>query len=356
MPALVFWTSFIFVFYAYIGYPAVLIVWKRIAGKPVHKSNHEPAVSLIVVAYNEKSNIRRKIENCLSLDYPRDRMEILVSLDGPTDGTEVLMFKLASQGVRLIYSPNHKGKAAAINSAVEKARGEILVFVDARQTLDRSAVRELVSNFTDPEVGAASGELVLVDGQNREASDGVGLYWRYEKFIRASESSVHSVIGVTGAIHAIRKSLFCELSENTILDDVAIPMAVVLAGRRVIFDSSARAFDRVAPDPETEYRRKVRTLAGNFQLLAIMPRLLLPWKNPVFFQFYSHKIARLFAPYGLILMYAANVFLLRNPYGIFLALQTLWYACALLGYFACNESGAGTRRLAIVPGQKAGRT
>jgi biofilm PGA synthesis N-glycosyltransferase PgaC len=347
MPALVFWASFIFVFYAYIGYPAVLLIWKRLAAKPVRKSNHEPKVSLIVAAYNEKTNIRRKIENCMSQDYPRDRMEILVSLDGSTDGTEVLMFKLASHGVRLIYSPNHKGKAAAINSAVEKASGEILVFVDARQTLDRRAVRELVANFTDPEVGAASGELVLVDGQNQEAGDSIGLYWRYEKFIRASESSVHSVIGVTGAIYAIRKDLFHQLSENTILDDVAIPMAVVLAGRRVVFDSSARAFDRVVLQPEAEYRRKVRTLAGNFQLLTIMPRLLLPWSNPVFFQFYSHKIARLFVPYCLVLMYVANVFLLRSPYGIFLALQTIWYACALLGYFACSG---------MIAKQKEGRT
>jgi biofilm PGA synthesis N-glycosyltransferase PgaC len=161
---------------------------------------------------------------------------------------------------------------------------------------------------------------------------------------------------VTGAIYAIWKSLFRELSEDTILDDVAVPMAVVLAGRRVIFDCSARAFDRVVLQPEMEYRRKVRTLAGNFQLLGIMPRLLLPWTNPVFFQFYSHKIARLFVPYGLLLMYVSNLFLLRSPYGIFLTLQTMWYACALLGYFACSEARMKTSRLGMLPKEKEGRT
>jgi poly-beta-1,6-N-acetyl-D-glucosamine synthase len=355
MPELVFWASVAFVLYVYFGYPLIITLWKRIAGKPVHKASYEPMVTLVVVAYNEKANIRKKIENCLSLDYPSDRLEIMVSLDGPTDGTEVLMFKLACQGVQLLYSPKHKGKATAINNAAEKARGEILVFVDARQTLDQHAIRELVANFADPTIGAASGELILVDAQNREASDGVGLYWRYEKFIRARESAVHSVMGVTGAIHAIRKTLFRPLSEGTILDDVAIPMSVVLAGGRVIFDSSARAFDQVASHPEMEYRRKVRTLAGNFQLLAIMPRLLLPWRNPVFFQFYSHKIARLFVPYGLLLMYVSNIFLLRKPYGAFLVLQTIWYALALLGYFTCIQSSSGSRQLGLLPKHKEGR-
>jgi len=339
MPEVVFWTSLIFVSYVYLGYPLILALWKRIAARPIHKTDFQPKVTLIVAAYNEKANIRRKIQNCMSLDYPRSHLEILVSLDGPTDGTDVLMFKLASQGIHLLYSPNHKGKAAAINSAAEKASGEILVFVDARQTIDRGAIRELVANFADPTIGAASGELVLVDRQsNKEASDGVGLYWRYEKFIRSCESAIHSVIGVTGAIYAIRKELFVPLSEGTILDDVAIPMAVVLAGRRVIFDSSARVFDQVAPRADAEYKRKVRTLSGNFQLLVLMPTLLLPWANPVFFQFYSHKILRLFVPYALVLLYVSNLFLLRNPYVTFLALQTVWYGCALLGYFACNES------------------
>jgi biofilm PGA synthesis N-glycosyltransferase PgaC len=336
----VFWSSLAFVLYAYCGYPLVLLIWKSLASRPVKKAPAEPDVTLIVAAFNEKDNIRQKILNCLSLDYPREKLQIIVSLDGPTDGTEVLALTFASQGVQLSFAPKRRGKAAAINAAVAKARGSLLVFVDARQMLDRNVIRELAANFSDPSVGAASGELVL---RNESGQAGVGLYWRYETIVRKLESDIHSVVGATGALYAIRRTFFRELPADTLLDDVVIPMTVVLNGGRVVLDRTARAFEKPTT-PETEFARKVRTLTGNFQLIARMPQLLNPWRNPVFFQFVSHKVTRLLVPYLLVSMFVANLFLLRGGYLVFLGLQVLWYGLALAGFMAAViwRSGTGT--------------
>src|SRR4051812_1608335 len=331
-----FWISLAYVSYVYIGYPALLLVWGWLLPRHVKKAPWEPEVTLIMAAYNEKDKLRQKVLNCLSLDYPRDRLQFIVSLDGSTDGTDILAVKAAINGVHVLYSPRHSGKAAAINSAVRNARGTVLIFIDARQALHRNVIRELTANFSDPSVGGVSGELVLNNGDT-EARDGVGLYWKYEKFIRMSESRIHSVAGATGAIYAVRRECFRELPEDAILDDVALPMSIVLSGWRVIMDPSAQAFDRATENPRAEFGRKVRTLAGNFQLLSFMPELLLPWRNPIFIQFFSHKIARLLCPYALAILFVSNLFLLQGAYLVFLMMQLAWYGLAIAGYAVWNE-------------------
>jgi biofilm PGA synthesis N-glycosyltransferase PgaC len=345
MAEVVFWASLTFVLYAYCGYPLLLLIWKSLAPRPVRKAPlgppFEPDVTLVVAAFNEKGNIRQKILNCLSLDYPREKLQIIVALDGPEDGTEVLALTFASQGVQVDYTPRHKGKAAALNSAVARARGSLLVFADARQLLDRQVIRELAANFSDPSVGAVSGELILKASTDRGETGGVGLYWRYETLIRTLESEIHSVVGATGALYALRRNLYRDLPEDTLLDDVVIPMRVVLNGGRVVLDRKARAYDRPSL-PQAEFGRKVRTLAGNFQLIARMPELLLPWRNPVFFQFVSHKVTRLLVPYGLIALFVSNLFLLRGIYLLFFGLQSLWYGMAVAGYLASIALRPGT--------------
>ncbi len=328
----VFWLSFTLIVYVYFGYPAVLALWKRIAPRPVAKAYWEPAVSIVIAAHNERQRIEKKIRNCLSLDYPKQKLQIIVSLDGPTDGSEFAVWKYASKGVDVVHSNEHRGKAAALNAALKRAAGEIVVFADARQTFDRSAIRELAANFADPAVGAASGELLLLDDSDREAAGGVGLYWRYEKCLRAMESQVHSAAGATGAIYAIRRELYEDLPEDTLLDDVLTPLRIVLKGKRAVFDPAAKAYDAVACCPLAEYGRKVRTLAGNYQLLGQLPQLLLPWKNPIFVQFVSHKAGRLLVPYALILLFVTNIFLLRGFYAVTFALQSAWYVLAAAGY------------------------
>ncbi len=331
MAETVFWISFSLVSYVYLGYPLLLLVWSFL-GRNAEIKVYSERVSLVIAAYNERENIVSKMDNCLELDYPREKLQVILSLDGPTDGTDALAWKYASCGIEIVWSPVHRGKAATLNAAVAETRGEILVFADARQRLDPGALRELVANFHDPSVGGVSGELILCDETGKEAASGAGLYWRYEKLLRSRESRIHSLLGVTGALYAVRRELFQALPHDTILDDMMIPLRIVLDGKRVIFDPAARAYDRVAPAPEVEYRRKVRTLMGNYQLLARMPELLHPSRNPVWFQFLSHKVGRLVVPYFLMALFVSNLFLLRGIYLVSLLLQTAWYLSALAGY------------------------
>jgi len=336
-----FWTSLSCIAYVYAGYPLLLMVWRRCAQRPVHKRYHEPSVSLVVAMHNERKNARPKMENCFELDYPADKLQVIVSLDAPTDGTDALLQDYAVRGVDVVYSQERRGKAAALNSGVAMATGEILLFTDARQQFDKRAVRELVANFADESVGSVSGELLLLDERAKEASDAVGAYWRYEKRLRAMESDIHSVPGASGAIYAIRRELFVPLRPETILDDVVIPMRIVLGGKRAIFEPAARAYDMVSQNPELEYERKTRTLTGNYQLFAQMPELLVPWGNPIFVQLVSHKLGRLLVPYCLVTLFISNLFLLHGFYLVIFVCQMLWYVLAGAGRLFSTHSGDG---------------
>lgn len=340
MATLIFWVSLSGVAAVYFGYPFLLLVWSRLAHRPVSKKYSEPSVSVIIAAHNERETLERKLRNCFELDYPKDKLQVVFSLDGPTDGSYELLSGYHLNGLEVVYSPGRRGKAAALNSGVVAATGEVLVFTDARQRLDARAVRELTATLQDPSVGAASGELVLLGDGSGEASGGGGLYWRYEKWLRSMESAIHSTMGATGALYAIRRQDYQKLSEETVLDDVAIPMSLVLRGKRVILDSTARAYDAVSCCPEVEYRRKVRTLMGNYQLLAQVPGLLDPERNPVFVQFVLHKVARLLVPYLLISLLLSNVFLRGHFYAAVLACQAWAYLMAFGGYLTCRSHRA----------------
>jgi cellulose synthase/poly-beta-1,6-N-acetylglucosamine synthase-like glycosyltransferase len=195
----------------------------------------------------------------------------------------------------------------------------------------------LVANFADPSVGAASGELVLLDEQGKESSDAIGVYWRYEKRLRAMESDIHSVPGATGAIYAIRRELFVPLSKETILDDVVTPMRIILANKRVVFDPAARAYEVTCRSAKSEYERKTRTLEGNYQLFAQMPLLLVPWHNPIFVQLVSHKLGRLLVPYCLVALLLSNIFLLHGAYLLFFFGQVGWYCLAGVGWLVSTR-------------------
>lgn len=337
----IFWFSLVSIVYTYMGYPLILSVWRRIQRRTTKKGDSLPPVSILLAVYNEEKLIERKLKNLLELDYPASLLEIIVSSDGSTDRTEekVALFQSAvsrsgrnpAPAIRLMAGAVHAGKAAALNRAVEHARGEILLFSDARQILDRKALMNLAANFNDPEVGAASGELVLVDRPGGAGVAGVGLYWRYEKWLRKMESDIDSMLGATGALYAMRKSLYRPIPADTILDDVLIPMQAVFEGYRIVFEPAATAYDFVPRRPETEFVRKVRTLAGNYQLLWENGSFWSPKKNRVFFQYFSHKVARLAVPFLMIILFFSNLFLLQGIYLFFLFLQLAWYGLALIG-------------------------
>jgi poly-beta-1,6-N-acetyl-D-glucosamine synthase len=343
-----FWLSVGVIAYVYVGYPLVLGAWAAIVCrvKPGPRSIHcddvrtgtqvqpaageLPGVSVIIAARDEARRLPARIENILASDYPADRLQIIVASDGSRDDTADELAPYADR-IRLLLLPP-SGKAGALNAAVSAASHPLLVFADARQRFAPDAIRRLVPHFDDPAVGAVSGELMLDPGSST-IGDGVGAYWTYEKWLRRREAIVGSTLGVTGAIYAMRRSLWRPLPADKILDDVMAPMRVVLDGYRVTFDDQARAYDEAAKDASAELRRKSRTLAGNYQLLAREPRLLLPFVNPVWLQFVSHKVGRLMVPYALVALLASNVWLASWSlfYALVLAAQLGFYGLAAYG-------------------------
>ncbi|HVG27017.1 MAG TPA: glycosyltransferase family 2 protein, partial [Acidobacteriaceae bacterium] len=283
--AALFWISLALIAYAYAGYAVWLRLFAGTRPRVEAGERFRPAISIVVACRNERENLPRKIDNLERLAYLGTRPEILIASDGSTDGTAELLLGAADRVVPVIL-PESRGKAMALNAAVRRAKGEIVVFFDARQVVDERALIELAGCFADPEVGAVSGELLLEDPEGEPAGDALGLYWRIEKVVRRLESESGSVVGVTGAIYAIRRELYVELPEGTILDDVLVPMNVAHAGKRVMFQPTAIARDRIFQKPGKEFARKVRTLTGNYQLVQFAPWLV-TFRNPLLFRFIS---------------------------------------------------------------------
>lgn len=302
----------------------------------------EPMVSVVIAAHNEEANIKSRIENIMTQDYPETKLEIIVVSDGSTDSTNKVVDEICGRTdrLKLIKYEHNMGKSYALNQGVSQASGELIVFTDARQQFEKNAVKELIANFNDPEVGCVSGELVFHKESTSAIKSQMQFYWGFEKTIRKMESATGSVAGATGAICAVRKSLYKPLPADVLLDDVLIPMNVVFQGYRNIFDSHAIAYDVISRDMSQEKQRKIRTLLGNWQLLKIVPRLLSPTGNPIFIRYLSHKILRLALPFFTILLVLASFMSAGFIYKAVLAIVVI----AVLLSFACNRL-AGIRYL-----------
>jgi biofilm PGA synthesis N-glycosyltransferase PgaC len=323
----VFWISVVLLVYTYAGYP--LWVWLRARWRlrPVARAAVFPSVSVVMAVHNEAPVLADKLRNLSSLDYPSERYEIVVISDGSTDGTNQILASAANDKLRVLMSPENRGKAAALNEAVAVAKGEIVVFTDARQWIDADAIRHLVANFADPSVGCVSGNLSLGKPGN-SIGKGVGLYWQIEKQIRRSEAATGSMVGTTGALYAVRRKLLVSIPKATVLDDVYIPMYVVRQHKRVVFEPSALAWDDPPNESGWEFRRKVRTLLGNYQLIRLAPWLVTP-KNPLLFEFMSHKMLRLLGPFLLSALLVSSLLLPGPFYRTALAIQAAFYLLAL---------------------------
>lgn len=307
------WASVALLVHVFVGYPLLAWLGARSQSLPVRRAPLTPTVSIVLAVYNGNSAIRAKLKNLLQLDYPAGQIEIIVACDGCTDVTVALAEAGARRHprVRVLAFTSRRGKAACLNDAVAAATGDIVLFNDVRQRLSPSALRELVANFADPAVGAVGGELHM-DNVDTGFAKGVDAYWRYEKFIRHAESQSGSTIGVSGALYAIRRDLYEPLPAGTVLDDVLVPMRIARAGWRVIVEPRAMAWDRPSREAKDERKRKIRTLAGNYQLLQMAPWLLSPFANPLWFRFVSHKLLRLAAPWLLLLLTASTMVLARR--------------------------------------------
>jgi poly-beta-1,6-N-acetyl-D-glucosamine synthase len=325
----IFWGSAAVIAYTYFGYPGWLWLRGRWRRKDVMRGPCLPFVSIVVVVRNEEQVLQRKLENLLTLDYPAELMQLVVVSDGSTDRTEAILREYArNPRVSVVLNQLSRGKASGLNDAFEIAQGDIVMFTDARQEVEPGALRLLLENFADPQVGCVSGELMLGDPKTGESSEGLGIYWRVEKRIRELESASGSVIGATGALYAVRRNLLVPLPPETTLDDVYLPMQVARQGFRVVFDSRARAWDD-GLGSEREFARKVRTLTGNYQLLQLAPWLLTS-ANPVRFEFISHKLLRLIVPFALAGILVASVIVHAPVYRVALVLQAAFYGLSFL--------------------------
>lgn len=329
-----FWIAALVAAYVYVGYPLLLAVWSRVAPRPIHPAPAEPTVSIVMAVRNEAEALEARIANLLALDYPHDRVQIVIASDGSDERTRAVLCRHLDVVEAVFLPPG--GKARALNAAVARARHDVLVFADVRQRYAVDALRGLVAPLADPTVGGVSGELILDceigDTSASNIAEGIGGYWRYEKWLRRHESLVGSTMGATGAIYALRRALWRPLPADTILDDVLAPMRAVLAAARVVFSPEARAFDPAAP-ADVELRRKIRTLAGNYQILRLEPRLLIPFVNPVWLQYVSHKLGRLVVPYALSVLLVTSALLARESrfYAAAFAAQAAFYGLAVYG-------------------------
>ncbi|HTA18253.1 MAG TPA: glycosyltransferase [Polyangia bacterium] len=338
--------------YTYVGYPIVIGALARLwpARPQAADADAAPFVSVCLPVYNGAQLLPAKLASLFEQDHPADRLEILIYCDGCADDSEAVARALAAEAaargrVRVFASRERRGKPVALNTLVPEARGDLLLLNDARQPLSKNAAQALAAALRDPSVGCATGRLVLAGGAPS------GVYWKYEHWIRRQESRFRGVVGMTGAIAMMRRADWEPMPEDLILDDVWIPTRLGLKRRRVRLVTEAEAYDTAFED-DGEFRRKVRTLAGNFQLFSLVPALLDPARNPTFFELVSHKVMRLVAPWLMVLLAALALVGAAGAGGAawimraLLAAQGAFYAAAIVG--ARGGRLAGVARTFVV--------
>jgi len=332
MVVFLFWFAAAFVAYSYLGYPLWIYVRSRLWPNRWTQAEIFPSVSIIMPVHNGAKGLRQKLNHLLNLDYPKGLLEVVVVSDGSTDGTNRILGEIADSRLVSIICPENRGKANALNYAMNQAKGEVVVFVDIRPKLEKTALRQIISNFADPTVGCVAGELCLRIKDHDASTNAVsGLYWRYEQGIRKCEALVDSPVGVYGGFYAVRRELAATIPEGLILDDMYQPLSIVRRGFRSVIDDRARVWDVWPETSGAEFHRKVRTLAGNYQLLWKEPWLL-GRTNRLRFQLISHKLTRLAVPIFLFVLLWASFYLRASePYAAVLLAQILFYALATTG-------------------------
>ena len=331
--AYVFWASVGAMAYVYVGYPLLLFLVSRVWTRRVAKAPVTPTVTMVIAAYNEEQAITGKLDNSLALDYPADRLDIMVTSDGSTDGTNRIVreYEARHPGRVALLDLPRAGKTAGQNRAAEVARGEILVFSDATTIYDSGAVKAMVANYADPLVGSVGGDVRYVRAGEEATGKGRQMYWNYEASIRRWESQIFTVIGATGCIYSLRRSLYTHLDPAAISDFVQ-PARALLQGYRSVVEDEATCYE-VAESKQMgeELRRRARVVHRGIRGVGYMAEVLNPFRHPFLcFQIVSHRLLRWAIPFLLIAAVIANAFLLdRSFYQLTFALQLAFYGGAL---------------------------
>ncbi len=344
-----FWIFSGLLVYSYILYPLALALASLLRRKSEEpRDGCVPGVSIIIPAHNERDVIAPKIENCLKLDYPRDRLEIIVASDASTDDTVEVARGFAKEGVIVLDSKPRKGKMGVLNAAVPEASSEIIVLTDANAMFKEDALMKMVRHFADARIGCVCGAKRIVEG-NSEIGHAEGFYWRYENLVKTLESRMGSCAGADGSIYALRRELYpFPREDKVIMDDLAVSLKVIEKGYRVVFEKEASAFEGASVRVLDEFKRKARILSGALVAVGYARKLLIPGRSPVWIQLYSHKLVRWAG--GLLLAGAliTNFFLLGHIfYRAVLFLQLLLYGLALAG-LAMQASGKKSGKIHIL--------
>ncbi len=343
--AVLFWLAVSFVIYTYLGYPLLVFLLSRLRPARFPKTSELPVVTLLIAAYNEEKVIAQKLDNSLTLDYPREKLQIIVAADGSSDKTPEIVRQFEPQGVVLSYIPERNGKMAAITRAMSLACGEIVIFSDANNMYDRQAIQWLVAPYADGKVGATTGaKLIIEDGRPLSSSE--GFYWKYESWIKESETRLSTCTSAVGEMLSIRKELFVAPERSIVNDDRYMVFDLIRRGYRVYYTPRARSYETVSKSAGDEIVRRTRITAGAYQTMAMAAKLL-PFDRPlVLWQMVSHKFFRAFVPFVMLLALLSNFALffwpapsslnafwaVAPPFNqIFLALQGLFYGLAVLG-------------------------
>ena len=348
--AIVFWSSVGLIAFTYVVFPLLLLLRGRLFPRPWRAADVTPRVSMIIAAHNEVGSIGDKLDNILAMDYPRDRLEVVVASDGSDDGTPVVVARRAADGVRLLDLPR-RGKATALNAAVSTSTGEILVFSDANSQFAPDALRVLVRPFADASVGGVAGNQVYAaDGAHAASGEGERRYWDLDRRLKLAEGAAGSTVSATGAIYAIRRSLFVDVPDG-VTDDFVTSTRVVAQRKRLVFEPGAMAFEPVATSSDLEFGRKVRIVTRGLRGVFVMRGLL----NPFRYGFYSaqllwHKVLRRTMVFPLLVVLLLDPFLLGRGdlYRWLMAAQLAVYGAALV-HVVVRRTPLGRLKLLSIP-------
>ena len=329
---LVFSLSLFLIFYAYLGYPLSLVILCLFKRNPVAKAPFEPTVSLIITACNEENRLRDKLENTISLDYPKEKLQVIVASDGSSDKTNVIARSYLTHGIKLLDFPNRRGKESAQKDAVQHAIGDVIVFSDVATRIAPNGIREIVSNFADPSIGCVSSVDKIIDPAGKPC--GEGFYVRYEMWLRDLESKVNSLVGLSGSFFAARKEV-CRDFSGEMQSDFRTVLNSIKMGLRGVSDSEAIGYYLDISDSRREFDRKVRTVIRGLTVFFRNTEFLNPFRYGFFsYQYLCHKLLRWLVPVFLFAALATNVVLSLHSvaYSLFLLLQLAFYGTAIHGW------------------------
>ncbi len=329
--------SMVLFVYNYIIYPLfILALSKLIDDDHINKIDpftEYPVVSFIIAAYNEEKVIEDKIKNTLNIDYPKDKINIIIVSDGSNDNTASIVRGYSDRGIVSLHEDKRSGKSAALNRAVEASNCEILVFSDANNDFSSDSVKQLVKHFSDKEIGAVTGSKHIYINKDRQASEGDGLYWKYESKIKEAESHLGSITAAEGEILAVRKKDFQPIDISIINDDAAITFNIIKSGKRIIYEKNAKAFEEASKDLIDDFHVKIRMTTGGYQTLSREKSYLMPPTTWFSFTFLSHKFLRWLAPHFMVFIFFIPLLLsYRNEMLALFIVQMIFYSISYYGW------------------------